>query len=306
MHISAISSLDQNFKDLFNEFSMRIQELTFEASELHDIMRVVLLINFGTSCECEKGPLANRIRKFLGCYTCIDGADFDYSINELAEEGLVTVQGEKVRLTDKGAKLSKELKGLLFKREPILEIVAGLTDGSVTSLIVILSAFLGGLGTSMTVFAATLTLAAVALTGFSSLILGAKTEDIADLISIKTLMEYGFHNIPDQEERDKSLMLIKSLFTVLKKDISRANFFSALLSAATILFSGLIPITLYIFLPRPLNIIISLGFVGAIVLIFLVRYRSRKTGIHWKATLIETVGIILVSVVLSLFIGGTI
>jgi hypothetical protein len=269
-------------------------------------MRVVLLINFGTSCECEKGLLAGRIRKFLGCYTCVDEADFDYSINELAEEGLVTIQGEKILMTDKGAKLSKELKSLFFKREPILEIVAGLTDGSITGLIVILSSFLGGLGHSTTIFAATLTLATVALTGFSSLVLGGKTEDIADLISLKTIMEHGFHNLPDIEERDKSLMVIKNLFTVLKEDIGRANFNSAILSAAATIFSGLLPIVFYLILPKPFNIIISLGFVAVIVLAFLVRYRSKKTDVHWRVTLLETVGLIIVSVIISLIVGGTI
>lgn len=299
-------SLDQNFKDLFNEFSVRIRELTFEASELHDIMRVVLLINFGKSCECEKGLLANRIQEFLGCYSCVEPTDFNYSINELATEGLVTIQGEKIRLTDKGDALSKEFKGLLFKREPILEIVAGLTDGSITSLIVILSAVLGGLGASMTIFAASLTLAAVALTDFSSLILGGKTEDIADLISLKTLMESGFHDIPDHKERDKSLILIKNLFVVLKKQIGRVNLFSATLCAVTVIFSGLIPILSYILLPPPLNIIISLSFVGVIMMLFLVRYRSKKTDVHWKVTLIETFGIIIVAVIASLLIGRTI
>jgi hypothetical protein len=280
--------------------------MAFNPSEMHDIMRVVMLINFGRTCECEKDPFMNRIQKFLGCYSCVEKSDFDYSINELAEEGLVTVQGEKLRLTDKGAKLSKEFKGLLFKREPILEIVAGLTDGSITSLMVILSAFLGGLGTPITIFAASLTLAAVALTNFSSFILGGKTEDIADLVSLKTLMEYGLHNIPDHEERDKSLMLVKNLFVVLKKEIGRVNLFSAALCAVTTLLSGLIPIASYILLPPPLNIIISLSFVGAIVMLFLVRYRSKKTDVYWKVTLIETVGIIIVAVIVSLLIGGTI
>jgi uncharacterized membrane protein YfcA len=285
---------------------VRIQELTFEASELHDIMRVVLLINFGKSGESERSLLANRIQEFLGCYSCVEPADFNYSINELVAEGLVTVQGEKIRLTDKGNALSKEFKSLLFKREPILEIVAGLTDGSITSLIVILSAVLGGLGASLTIFATSLTLAAVALTDFSSLILGGKTEDIADLISLKTLMESGFHGIPDHKERDKSLMLIKNLFVVLKKQIGRVNLFSAMLCAVTVILSGIIPILSYILLPPPLNIIISLSFVGVIMLLFLVRYRSKKTDVHWKVTLIETIGIIIVAVIASLLIGSTI
>ncbi|MDD1764616.1 MAG: hypothetical protein LUQ46_01210 [Candidatus Methanomethyliaceae archaeon] len=280
--------------------------MTFEASELHDIMRVVLLINFGKSGESEKGLLANRIQEFLGCFSCVEPADINYSINELATEGLVTIKGEKMRLTDKGNALSKEFKGLLFKREPILEIVAGLTDGSITSLIVILSAALGGLGASLTIFAASLTLAAVALTDFSSLILGGKTEDIADLISLKYLMESGFDSIPDHKERDKSLMMIKNLFFVLKQQIGRVNLFSAALCAITVIFSGLIPILFYILLPPPLNIILSLSFVGVVMLLFLVRYRSKKTDVHWRVTLIETFVIIMIAVIASLLIGGTI
>lgn len=279
--------------------------MTFEASELHDIMRVILLINFGESCECEKGPLADRVQKFLGCYSCVDKSDINNSLDELVAEGLVTIQGEKIRLTQKGNALSRELQGLFFKKEPILEIVAGLTDGSITGLIVILSAFLGGLAAPVTIFAASLTLAAVALTDFSSLILGGKTEDIADLISLKTLMEYGFYGISDQKERDKSLMLIKNLFVVLKGQIGRANLFAATLCAVTAVISGIIPIASYILLPSPLNIIISLSFIGVIVILFLVRYRIKKTDVHWKVTLIETLVIIIVAVIASLFIGGT-
>jgi VIT1/CCC1 family predicted Fe2+/Mn2+ transporter len=235
----------------------------------------------------------------------VDPADVNCSINELEAEGLVNIQGEKIRMTERGNTLSKELKSLLFKREPILEIVAGLTDGSITSLIVILSAFLGGLGVSLTIFAASLTLAAVALTGFSSLILGGKTEDIADLMSLRTLMEYGFHGISDKNERDKSLTLIGDLFKVLNKQIGRANLYSATLCAVTAIVSGIVPIALYVLLSPPLNIIISVAFIGVIVILFLVRYRTKKTNVHWKVTLIETLGIIVVSVIASLLIGGT-
>ena len=44
--------------------------------------------------------------------------------------------------------------------------------------------------------------------------------------------------------------------------------------------------------------------VGAVVGIFLVRYRSRKTRMNWKITLIETMTIIIVATIASLFLGG--
>jgi len=280
--------------------------LAFRLSELHDILRVILLINFGRSCVCEKEKLAGRIQKFLGCYPCVEKSDLDESINELVGEGLLTLEGDKVLLTEKGAKLRKEFKSLLFKEEPIIEVVAGLTDGSITSLIVITSAIFAGLGTPATLFAAFLTLAAVSVTNFSSFILGGKTEDIADLINLRTLMEYGLHTIPDKEERDTSLMLIKNLFLVLSRAIGRSNLISATICGLTTFLSGSIPIMFYLVLPPPFNIIISLSFVGVVVGIFLTRYRSRKTKVHWRFTLLETLGLIIVAVIISLLIGGTV
>lgn len=267
-------------------------------------MRVLLLINFGNSRESVIAEIEASLDKFLGCYHCIEQKDIKDSLKEMEAEGLLAMFDGKVTLTDRGVTLSREFQGILFKRSPILEIVAGLTDGSITSLIVIISAFLGGITAHLTLFAATLTLAAVSLTGFSSLVLGGKTEDIADLISIRNLMESGLHCIPPGDERDKSISLIANLFSVLRKEISRSNLISASISLVATLVSGIIPIAFFIFLPSPLNIIISMSFVAVVVGVFLVRYRSRKTGLHWKVTLLETIGIIIAAVAVSLLVGG--
>jgi hypothetical protein len=48
--------------------------------------------------------------------------------------------------TEQGLKLDKEWASLLLKKEPILKVVAGLVDGSITGLVVILSAFFGRFG----------------------------------------------------------------------------------------------------------------------------------------------------------------
>lgn len=280
--------------------------MSFEVQNLPDILKIVTLIDLRKGHEVEKASLKKRIDKFFGCYTCIEVSDFDEALKEMADEGLIILQGQKVKPTDQGVKLSREWHNLLFKREPILEVVAGLTDGSITGLIIILSAFLAGLAVPMTLFAAVLTLAAVSITNFSSFMLGGKTEDAADILSMKTLIEYSLSDIPDKKERDKSMTLIKHLFMILKKEIDRSNFYAAAVSGITTFLSGSIPIMAYLMLPKPLDIVLSLTIVGTTIGIFLVRYRSKKTKVHWQITLIETLGIIAVAVLVSLLIGSSI
>ena len=99
----------------------------------------------------------------------------------------------------------------------------GLSDGSITSLVVILSAFIATftasthfLGNPKTVvFAAFLTLSAVAITNFSSFLLGGITEDLADIMTLQNLMNYRLSDIPDKKERDKSLLLVQKLLLCL-------------------------------------------------------------------------------------------
>ena len=100
--------------------------------------------------------------------------ELDKALKEMSIEGLITEKDSMVQLTAQGQHLGKEWESLLLKKEPIMEIVACLVDGSITSLVVILSAFIASLtgattllGTPKTlIFAALLTLSAVAITGF--------------------------------------------------------------------------------------------------------------------------------------------
>jgi hypothetical protein len=234
---------------------------------------------------------------------CVDMHDVDKTISEMSREGLLTEENGILKLTEKGLKLGKEWRNLLLKREPILEIVAGLTDGSITGLVVIISAFLAGLATNMATFAAVLSLSAVAITNFSSFLMGGKTEDIADLLTLETLMHYSLSDIPDLAERDKSLNLVRQLFILLHKEIGRTNFYAALVSGLTTYLAGIIPIVAYLTMPYPLNIILSLSIVCFVVVVFLVRYRSERTKVHWKVTLVETATIITIAVIASIIIG---
>jgi hypothetical protein len=68
--------------------------------------------------------------------------------------------------------------------------------------------------------------------------------------------------------------------------------------------AGSIPIVIFISLPTPFNIVVSLGVVAVIIGIFLVRYRSKKTRVHWKITLYETMAIVAIATVVSLLLGG--
>jgi len=225
-------------------------------------------------------------------------------LDEMTTEGLITSrQNGTIEPTEQGAKLSREWQSLLLKKEPILETVAGLTDGSITGLVVILSAFIASLAASTIAFAAFLTLAAVAITNFSSFLLGGITEDLADMITLQNLMNYSLGDILDKKERNKSLLLVEQLFLVLHKEISRSNLQAAIICSATTLLAGAIPIAAYLTVPKPFGIILSMGIVISIVGIFLVHYRSRKTQVHWKVSLLETIAIVIIAVIASLIIG---
>lgn len=254
--------------------------------------------------EMQRPVLKRRIDKVCAGSVCVDASDLDKALKEMTLEGLILDNDGLVQLTEQGAKLGKEWQSLLLKKEPILEVVAGLVDGSITGLVVILSAFIAGLPTATAAFAAILTLAAVSITNFSSFLLGGITEDLADIITLQTLMDYSLSDIPDKKERSKSLLLVKQLFTVLHKEIHRSNLYAATLCSTTTFLAGIMPISLYLMLPEPLDMIFSLSLVGAIVGFFLVRYRSRRTRVHWKMTLVETVVIVAIAVLASLVVGG--
>lgn len=286
--------------------------MAFEIQELPDVIRVIVLLNLSKGAKIKKTTLKNRIDRVCLNFTCIEMNELDKALKEMSMEGLIFEKDETVQLTTQGQKLGKEWESLLLKKEPIMEVVAGLVDGSVTSLVVILSAFIATLTSTSSflnnmnavIFAAFLTLSAVAITNFSSFLLGGITEDLSDIMTLQTLMNYSLSDIPDKKERDKSLLLVQKLFTLLGKQIHRSNLYAAIICGTTTFIAGIIPIAAYILLPSPFNIIVSLILVSLIVGIFLVRYRSKKTRVNWKITLLETFAIVVIATVASLLLGA--
>ena len=285
--------------------------MSFEIQELPDVIRVIVLLNLSKGVKIKKSTLKNRIDRVCVSYACVDLAELDKALREMSAEKLIEEKGEYVQLTPQGQKLGKEWESLLLKKEPIMEVVAGLVDGSITSLVVTLSAFIATLTQTSTflsnqatiIFAAFLTLSAVAITNFSSFLLGGITEDLADIMTLQTLMNYSLSDIPDKKERDKSLLLVQKLFTVLGKEIHRSNLYAAIICGVTTFIAGIIPIAAYLLLPPYYNIVTSLILVSSIVGIFLVRYRSKKTRVNWKVTLAETLAIVVIATVASLILG---
>lgn len=276
----------------------------FEIQELPDIIRVVVLLNLSKGQTLNKSLLKTQIDKVCMGYACVDMSDVNKTLEDMSSDGLIHYDNDSVRLTEQGIKLGKEWQSLLLKKEPILETVAGLVDGSITGLVIIVSAFVARLSARAAAFAALLTLAAVAITNFSSFLLGGITEDLADMLTLQTLMNYSLSDITDHEQRNKSLMLVKQLFTVLHKEISRSNIIAALICGSTTFVTGVIPTLAYLTSPKPFNIILSLGIIATVVGVFLVRYRSRRTKVHWKVTLFQTAAIVIIATVASLIIGS--
>jgi len=286
--------------------------LAFEIQELPDVIRVVILLNLSKGAKLKKTTLKSKIDHVCVSYTCVNMGELEKALKEMSMEGLIAENDDWVQLTPQGQKLGKEWESLLLKKEPIMEVVAGLVDGSVTSLVVILSAFIASFTATSSflsninavIFAAFLTLSAVAITNFSSFLLGGITEDLSDIMTLQTLMNYSLSDIPDKRERDKSLLLVQKLFTLLGKQIHRSNLYAAIICGTTTFIAGIIPIAAYILLPPYFNIIVSLTLVSLIVGIFLVRYRSKKTRVNWKITLAETLVIVIIATIASLLLGA--
>ncbi|MBN1358135.1 hypothetical protein JW988_05130 [Candidatus Bathyarchaeota archaeon] len=279
--------------------------MSFEIQELPDVIRVVVLLNLAKGNKIRKTLLKRRLDKVCASYTCIEMDELEKALKEMASEELIKEHNGDVQLTKQGKRMAKEWESLLLKKEPIMEIVAGLVDGSITGIVVILSAFIAAsLSTQLTIFAAFLTLSAVAITNFSSFLLGGITEDLADIMTLQNLMNFSLSDIPDKAERDKSLFLIKKLFVLLDKEIHRSNLYAAIICGTTTFGAGSIPIITYILLPSPLDVILSLSIVAVIVGIFLVRYRSKKTRVNWKVTFFETIVIVVIATIASIILGG--
>ena len=285
--------------------------MPFEIQELPDVIRVIVLLNLSKSAKIKKSTLKNRVDRICVSYACIEMSELDRALKEMSTEGLIVEKDDMVQLTLQGQKLGKEWESLLLKKEPIMEVVAGLVDGSITSLVVIISAFIATFSASTSilgnpktvVFAAFLTLSAVAITNFSSFLLGGITEDLADIMTLQNLMNYSLSDIPDKKERDKSLLLVQTLFTLLGREIHRSNLYAAIICGTTTFLAGIIPIATYLVLPPDYNIAVSLLIVLAISGVFLARYRSKKTRVNWKVTLAETIAIVIVATVVSLLLG---
>lgn len=286
--------------------------MAFEIQELPDVIRVIVLLNLSKGAKIKKTTLKARVDRVCVNYACIEMNELEKALKEMSIEGLITEKDDYVQLTAQGQKLGKEWESLLLKKEPIMEIVAGLVDGSITSLVVILSAFISSLTATKTllgdprtlIFAALLTLSAVAITGFSSFLLGGITADLADIMTLQNLMNYSLSDIPDKKERDKSLLLVQKLFTLLSKRIHRSNLYGATISGVTTFIAGIVPIATYLVLPPYYNIAVSLAEVVIISGVFLVRYRSKKTRVNWRITLAETIAIVIIATVVSLLLGS--
>jgi hypothetical protein len=286
--------------------------VAFEIQELPDVIRVIVLLNLSKGARIKKATLKARVDRVCFNYACIEMNELDKALKEMSIEGLIVEKDDFVQLTTQGQKLGKEWESLLLKKEPIMEIVAGLVDGSITSLVVILSAFISSLTATRTflgdprtlIFAALLTLSAVAITGFSSFLLGGITADLADIMTLQNLMNYSLSDIPDKKERDKSLLLVQKLFTLLSKQIHRSNLYGATISGVTTFVAGIIPIATYLILPPIYNIAVSLGEVVVISGVFLARYRSKKTRVNWKVTLAESIAIVIIATIVSLLLGS--
>src|SRR3989304_3886333 len=119
--------------------------MSFAIEELHDVIKIIALSNLSKGHRIHKSTLKRRIDKVCVSLACIDMSELEKTLKAMASEGLVIDYDDTVQLTEQGLKLGKEWESLLLKKEPILEVVAGLVGGVVTCFVVILATFVAAL-----------------------------------------------------------------------------------------------------------------------------------------------------------------
>jgi len=115
--------------------------LSFEIQDLVDVLRVFILIELDEN-PLSKSSLKRRIDNLCKGHFSIEAKDLDETLKSMVSEGLIVERDGYVQLTEQGIQISDEWRNLLLRDEPILEIVAGIADGSVTGLVVILSSLI--------------------------------------------------------------------------------------------------------------------------------------------------------------------
>ncbi|MEM2273099.1 MAG: hypothetical protein QXX56_02650 [Candidatus Bathyarchaeia archaeon] len=276
--------------------------MSLEIQDLEDLLRTLILVESGRRAV-SKSRLEHRIESICDGNFCVDRTDFSETLRSMIEEGLIIDYGDSIRLTRKGAKISSEWKNFLYRDEPILEIVVGIADGSITSLVVIISSLIAGLASKVAFIASILSLAVVALTNFSSFLLGGITEDLADLETLQNLITYSLSDVSDVNERERALLLTRGIFNLLRVKRSRSSIIASLICGVTTFISGMVPLAIFLLLPHPIDMLLSLPIIGATIGFFLVYYRSRKTRMPWKIILLQTIIVIVVAVAVSLLLG---
>ena len=123
--------------------------------ELPDVIKIVTLLELqNKKREPLRTSLVSKLDKICGRDICITPTEFDDAMVEMAAEGLVVVTPEGiVELTRQRTPPKRGVGEPLRRRRTVFQTITGLTDGSITGLVVILSSYLTNLDTSHTIFA---------------------------------------------------------------------------------------------------------------------------------------------------------
>ena len=74
--------------------------MSFEIQELHDVIRIIVLLNLSKGTSVLKSSLKQRIDKVCATYACIETSELDKALKEMTTEGLIIDNGAAVQLTE--------------------------------------------------------------------------------------------------------------------------------------------------------------------------------------------------------------
>lgn len=276
--------------------------MSFEIRELADLIELTILLSIYKKGLYSKEALETKVEKYLQKSFDITASDLGEALHDMKARGLIEKVDEKYRLTDLGLRIGEEWKDLLTERRPTFEITVGMLEGIAGSLLLILTTFLLGMARTLSFITIFLGIISLSITNVSSTIVGGKTEDIEDALSLKNLIQYSVNNVPDKKERKRSQQYISSLFNVLRSEISQHTTFKALIAGGATLMAGLAPLVPFMLLPNSMGLIFAFIIIGFLISI-LVYFRSTVMKIHWTTILRETILVIALVIIVSLVVS---
>ena len=109
--------------------------MSFKVQELLDIIKLVTLLELQGKKNASKTQFKDRLSHICVRDMCIDISELNKALSEMVAKKLIILNDGTVSLTSSGELLAGKWENSFVSEELMLEVISGLTDSCITSLI---------------------------------------------------------------------------------------------------------------------------------------------------------------------------